>query len=265
MTLPLFHVDAFTAVAYGGNPAAVCLLDRARNDDWMQRVANEMNLSETAFVLARGDEFDLRWLTPTTEVDLCGHATLATAHVLWSEGRLPRDRAARFRTRSGALTCRLAGDWIEMDFPAQPSRPCVAPSILGSALGARVLHAETNGIDLVAELENEDVVRGLRPDMAALEKIPSRGIAVTARSSVPGIDFVSRFFAPLEGIPEDSVTGSAHCCLGPYWGSRLGKTELEARQVSRRGGVVRVALRGDRVGLFGQAVTTARGELLALE
>ena len=227
----------------------------------MQLVAREMNLAETAFLLPRADGYQLRWFTPLVEVDLCGHATLASAHALWEEGHLPLSEQARFHTRSGLLTARRAGDWIEMDFPATPDEPAPAPDGLIAALGARPRYIGKSPFDYIVELDSEDTVRRLKPDLGLLEKITVRGVIVTSRAA--DYDFVSRFFGPAVGIPEDPVTGSAHCCLGPFWGARLNKTEFVAYQASVRGGVVRVRLEGDRVLLSGQAVTVLRGELLA--
>jgi len=257
----LHQVDAFTGEPFTGNPAAVCLLPAPREDAWMQAVAAEMNLSETAFLLAEGDGWRLRWFTPTTEVELCGHATLASAHVLWETGALDAAYTARFHTRSGLLTARRDNGLIWLDFPALPQTPDAPPPGLAEALGAAPVYVGRNRMDLVVELADEATVRGLRPDHARLRQLPVRGVAVTARSADPAFAFVSRFFAPGSGIAEDPVTGSAHCCLGPLWGERLGLTDLTARQVSARGGTVHLRLRGDRVRLGGEAVTVLRGEL----
>ena len=255
------QVDAFTDKPFAGNSAAVCVLPEARDASWMQSVAREMNLAETAFLLRQGDGYQLRWFTPALEVDLCGHATLASAHALWEQGCLKRDEQARFYTRSGLLTARRTGDWIEMDFPATPAVAAPAPEGLIDALGASAKYVGKSIFDYLVELDSENTVRELKPDFTALRKIPVRGVIVTSRAA--DYDFVSRFFAPASGIDEDPVTGSAHCCLGPFWRSRLGKTEFVAYQASARGGVVRVRLEGDRVLLGGQAVTVLRGELLA--
>jgi PhzF family phenazine biosynthesis protein len=267
MAMPIVIVDAFTAAPFAGNPAAVCLLDAPASPEWMQHVAGEMNLSETAFVVSRGAAFDLRWFTPAIEVDLCGHATLAAAHVLWETGRLPPAGTARFSTRSGTLTARKADDWIELDFPATPVRPLGPedgpPTAWTEALGTTAVEIARSRFDVLVEVEHGRVVRALAPDMARLAALPARGVIVTSRSDVPGVDFVSRFFAPAAGIDEDPVTGSAHCALAPYWSERLGRDEFLAHQVSARGGVLRVALAGDRVRIGGQAVTVMRGELVA--
>ena len=259
MALRFTQVDAFTDRPFSGNPAAVCFLPEPRDPAWMQDVAREMNLSETAFLVRSEDGYDLRWFTPTVEVDLCGHATLASAHALWEERHLLPDRQARFHTRSGLLTADRAGDWIELDFPAKPEAAVATPDGLMQALGGEAVHVGRNQFDYLVEMASEEVVRGLTPDFTQLRKLPVRGIIVTSRGRQ--YDFVSRFFAPGSGVDEDPVTGSAHCCLGPYWSARLGKTELLAYQASARGGVVRVRVTGDRVKLGGQAVTVLRGEL----
>lgn len=256
------QVDAFTDKPFAGNPAAVCILPGAREEAWMQNVAREMNLSETAFLVPQADGYNLRWFTPEVEVALCGHATLASSHVLWEEGHLKSNEQARFHTQSGLLTARRHGDWIEMDFPAVVEQAAAAPEGLLKALGAEATYVGKNKFDYLVEVASEDAVRGLSPDMTALRKIPARGIMVTARASSGGFDFVSRFFAPGSAVDEDPVTGSAHCCLCPYWSKKLGKTEMTAYQASARGGVVRVKLAGDRVKLGGQAVTVLRGELI---
>jgi len=264
MTLTITQVDAFTSEPFGGNPAAVCLLPAPADAAWMQRVAREMNLSETAFLVRRDDgEFDLRWFTPAVEVDLCGHATLASAHVLWEERYLLPDVTAVFHTRSGRLSAELRGGWIEMDFPAEPAEPVPAPDGLAPALGAEPGYVGQNRFDYLVEIDTQLTVERLSPDFTRLGEIDTRGIIVTARADKEGIDFVSRFFAPRTGVDEDPVTGSAHCCLGPYWQSRLGRDTFTARQVSERGGLVKVAIGGNRVLLSGQAVTVLRGKLLA--
>jgi PhzF family phenazine biosynthesis protein len=262
MTVPIFHVDAFTGKPFAGNPAAVCLLPQPAGAEWMQQVAREMNLSETAFLVRQGDGFQLRWFTPAVEVDLCGHATLASAHVLWQEGHLKPEETARFHTRSGLLTARRSGESIEMDFPAVHGEPAPAPAQLVQALGVTPQYVGKNRFDYLVQVDSEETLRGLRPNFALLETLPIRGLIVTSVAAAPPYDFVSRFFAPAAGINEDPVTGSAHCCLGPFWKTRLGKDEFLAYQASARGGEVRVRLRGERVLLGGQAVTVLRGELL---
>jgi len=263
MTLRIVQVDAFTNRAFGGNPAAVCVLPAARDERWMQDVAREMNLAETAFLFPENGGYRLRWFTPTVEVALCGHATVASAHVLWEDGHLPAGRQARFHTQSGLLTADRAGDWIELDFPATPPTPAPAPSRLAAALCVTPRWVGRSKFDYLVEVDSEDVVRSLAPDLAALEQIDARGVIVTSRATTAGFDFVSRFFAPRVGVPEDPATGSSHCALAPFWSERLHRAEMTGYQASARGGVVRVRCAGDRVVLGGQAVTVLRGELVA--
>jgi predicted PhzF superfamily epimerase YddE/YHI9 len=227
----------------------------------MQDVAREMNLSETAFLVRQSGGFGLRWFTPAVEVDLCGHATLASAHVLWEDAHLASGAQARFHTRGGVLLANQRGDWIELDFPAKSALPADPPPGMLAALGARASVVMRNQFDYLLELDSEETVHALTPDFSALRALQARGVIVTARASTAGFDFVSRFFAPAVGVDEDPVTGSAHCALGPYWGERLGKTEMTGYQVSARGGIVRVRLAGERVILGGQAVTVMTGEL----
>lgn len=262
MPLPIYTVDAFTAKPFAGNPAAVVLLDAPRDDAWLQAVAAEMNLSETAYLRPAADGYELRWFTPAVEVDLCGHATLASAHVLWESGLIAAEAAARFHTRSGLLTAARRGDWIELDFPAKVEEPTTPPAELLEALGTAAVYVGRNQFDYLVEIESEAALRALTPDHARLRQLPVRGVIVTARAESPGYDFVSRFFAPGSGIDEDPVTGSAHCCLAPYWAPRLGKTVFSAYQASPRGGELEVELVGERVLLRGRAVTVLRGELL---
>lgn len=263
MAIRIVQVDAFTNKPFSGNPAAVCVLPQPVSDEWMRNVAREMNLSETAFLTPRDGEFQLRWFTPAVEVDLCGHATVASAHVLWQDGHLAADRQARFQTRSGLLMADRRGDWIELNFPAKQVAAASAPAELLPALGiAQAAFVGRNAFDYLVEVDSEEALRGLSPDHTTLRKVPVRGVIVTARSRGGEFDFVSRFFAPASGIDEDPVTGSAHCALGPYWSERLGKSEFTAFQASARGGVVRVSLVGDRVVLGGQAVTVMTADLL---
>lgn len=262
----LHVVDAFTAAPLAGNPAAVCLLPRPADEGWMRLVAREMNLSETAFLHPLADGFSLRWLTPTTEVRLCGHATLAAAFILWETSAIPPTATARFHTASGLLTCTREratdGDWIAMDFPAKPCAACPPPAGLAAALGCEILWCGVNGMDYLVEVRDEATLRGLRPNMSSLAALPVRGVIVTCGAAAPPPDFLSRFFAPAAGVPEDPVTGSAHCALGPFWGSRLGRDDLTGLQASDRGGIVKVGVRGERVILRGQAVLASRVELL---
>jgi len=266
--IPIYQVDAFTAEPFKGNPAAVCLPDRERTDEWMQRVAAEMNLAETAFMLPRDDGFSLRWFTPALEIPLCGHATLATAHVLWETGRLSPEVEARFHTLSGLLVARRAGNRIELDFPAIETELAELPADVRAALGVDPRYVGlTPGLggrnrNYLLELDSEDEVRRLAPDFGLLGRAVPAGVIVTARATTDGYDFVSRFFAVYAGVDEDPVTGSAHCALTPYWSRRLGKTEMTGYQASRRGGVVGVRLGEGRVYLVGDAVTVLSGQLL---
>ncbi|HET6779064.1 MAG TPA: PhzF family phenazine biosynthesis protein [Gemmatimonadales bacterium] len=256
------QVDAFTDRPFTGNPAAVCLLAEPADPVWMQQVAREMNLAETAFLVRQRDGFDLRWFTPGTEVDLCGHATLASAHVLWEEQQLRSDEVARFHTRSGVLTASRDPNLIWLDFPATPSEPAPEVPELSQGIGTSMRYIGRTAFDYLVELDSEATVRELKPDLSLLARLQGRGVIVTARSESSTHDFVSRFFAPAAGVPEDPVTGSAHCGLAPFWGERLKQTELVGYQASERGGFVRVRLEGNRVRLGGKAVTVLRGELL---
>jgi len=261
VTIPCFQVDAFTDRLFHGNPAAVCLLDASKPAKWMQSVAAENNLSETAFVVPLKTGFGLRWFTPSVEVALCGHATLAAAHVLWSEKLAPEAVQLRFRTKSGILTADLRDDGIELDFPSLRAKKIKATAKLQKALGAKPKAVVKVDEDILVELSSEAAVRKLRPDLAELAKIKMRGVIVTAKADKK-YDFVSRWFGPAVGVDEDPVTGSAHCGLGPYWGERLGRTTMRGYQASPRGGEVIVELCGDRVLLRGRAVTFSRGQLV---
>ena len=264
MPLRITQVDAFTNKPFAGNPAGVCILPKAADAAWMLNVAREMNLAETAFLVKQKDGYDLRWFTPAVEVDLCGHATLASAHVLWEDGHLRLGAQARYHTKSGLLTADQNGAWIELDFPATPAAAAPPPGGLSDAIGATARFVGRSKFDYLVELASEAVVRQLDPDMSAIARVDARGVIVTSRADVPGTyDFVSRFFAPQAGVPEDPVTGSAHCALAPYWSAKLGKNELVAFQASPRGGELRLRLVGDRVKIGGQAVTVLRGELTA--
>jgi PhzF family phenazine biosynthesis protein len=263
--IQIWHIDAFTDRLFSGNPAAVCLLDQEPGAAWMQSVAAEMNLSETAFVRPLSDGFELHWFTPAVEVDLCGHATLASAHALWEAGVVASHEAIRFHTRSGVLTVLREGGKIALDFPAMPAHECALSQELIDALGAEPVFTGRSQFDEILVFESSATVRSLRPDSRRLARHSSRGVIVTAVSDEPQIDFISRFFAPAVGVDEDPVTGSAHCCLGPYWSERLGKRELVAYQASSCGGVVHVRVAGDRVALGGSAVTVFKGNLVSGE
>ena len=271
MGTEIVQVDAFTDTPFRGNPAAVCFLTEARDPAWMQNVAREMNLSETAFLVPRTNgrkgqswpsEIDLRWFTPAVEVDLCGHATVASAHALWETARLSADAPAHFHTRSGVLTAERRGEWVELDFPSLPETAAAAPSALVGALGVTPVYVGKSRFDYLVEVESHAVLHSLQPNFAALRQVEGRGVIVTSRPDSPEYDFVSRYFAPSFGIDEDPVTGSAHCVLAPFWAGKLGRQEMTGYQASARGGVVRVRLERDRVHLSGKAVIVLRGELV---
>ena len=258
----IVQVDAFTTERFRGNPAAVCVLDGPREDAWMAAVAREMNLSETAYLQRRGDGWSLRWFTPGVEVDLCGHATLASAHALWTEGH-SAEPALRFHTRSGVLTARREGADIVLDFPSEPAHATTAPPGLLEGLGLPASSTVArNRFDYLVQADTADAVRALKPDMATLARVDMRGVVVTAAGDDGTHDFVSRWFGPGVGVDEDPVTGSSHCCLAPWWAERLGRGELLGYQASARGGTVGVRLVGERVELVGRAVTVLRGELV---
>ena len=266
--IPCWQIDAFTDRPFGGNPAAVCWLKTAVPDDWMQAVAAEMNLSETAFVRRLENDadadFELRWFTPAVEVDLCGHATLAAAHALWTSGITDASAAIRFATRSGGLRCSRDGDFIELNFPALPATAIAPDAGLLESLGIdSPLFVGKTRFDRLIVLQSPEEVRSLEPDFRKLAAIAVRGVIVTAASDDPRFDFISRFFAPAVGVDEDPVCGSAHCSLAPYWATELGKNELLAYQASARGGILRLRPSGDRVVIAGQAMTVWQGELLA--
>jgi PhzF family phenazine biosynthesis protein len=263
MPQTLFQVDAFTDRPFAGNPAAVCLLNQSVSEKWMLSVASEMNLSETAFLIPQHESFQLRWFTPKKEVRLCGHATLASAHVLWETGILKPTEQARFDTLSGRLTAERRGDWIDMDFPARYQEPAPLPDGLAAALGVEPIYTGKREAIYLVQVKDEETVRELQPNFSSMAALPVRSVIVTAKSGTQQYDFVSRYFAPGVGVNEDPVTGSAHCYLATYWGERMGKTELIGYQASARGGIVKVRVNGDRVILSGQAVTVLTGALLA--
>ena len=273
MTHRIAQVDAFSLEPFGGNPAAVCVLEGPADDRWMQAVANEMNLAETAFLHREGAEgaYRLRWFTPELEVDLCGHATLAAAHVLWEEKHCSEDAPIRFLTRSGSLEARRRGAWIDLDFPTLETEDCEPPvGLVEAIVGGKsesVVHVGRSRFDFLVELRSEVDVANVRPDFRAIAMLQARGVIVTAQAAAMreefGFDFVSRFFAPAAGVDEDPVTGSAHCALGLYWAKKLGRSQFVAGQLSKRRGVLEVKVEGDRTILGGQAVTVLRGELLA--
>ncbi|TGC11066.1 PhzF family phenazine biosynthesis protein [Methanolobus halotolerans] len=256
------QVDAFTDRPFSGNPAGVCVLEEPADEKWMQEVAREMSLPETAFLYPEDDAYNLRWFAPDAEVALCGHATLASAHILWEKGYLGKGETASFFTISGVLTAEFNDGWIELDLPVLPEEETVAPEGLIEALGIEAKYIGRNAFDYIIEIESEKELRSIEPDLSMLAKVTERGVIVTSMSCSGEYDFVSRLFAPAIGIPEDQVTGSAHCCLGPYWMQRLGKDNFNAYQASRRGGYLKVQVKGERVRLFGKAVTVLEGNML---
>ena len=269
MPTKIYKVDAFTSTPYSGNPAAICVLEKPAEEQWMQVVASEMNLAETAYLSKEGDSYRLRWFTPTVEMDICGHATLASAHILWEQGYVPEGNAINFKTLSGDLTVTQSDNENEivMDFPADPESMVPLTEdlivILRESLGATPIYVGKSQRDFLVEVESAEILRTMSPNMSILAEVPMRGYIVTAKSDIPEYDFISRCFFPAVGIPEDQVTGSAHCCLALYWGGKLGKSEMLGFQASMRGGKVRVKIVGDRVKLIGSCVTVLIGELLS--
>jgi len=263
MNIEIFQVDAFTDVPFKGNPAGVCLLSSEPPDSWMQNIAMEMNLAETAFLTKTPDGFHLRWFTPAVEVDLCGHATLASSHMLYEQGIAPKDQPIHFSTRSGILTARYDEGWIEIDLPNEACTPSECPQAIPQAIHTTPLFVGINRRDYLIEVESEDIVRNLQPDLNALQQLNRFGAVVTAKAN-PGsdYDYIARCFFPNFGIDEDPVTGSSHAMLAPYWAEKLGRKELVGYQASRRGGYLHCRVAGDRVFLKGKAVTTIKGTLL---
>lgn len=274
MKLKLQTVDAFTDKPFSGNPAAVCLLDDILPDSLMQKIAMEMNLSETAFVLREKDEdgnptdtYSLRWFTPSSEIDLCGHATLASGHIMWQEGVCKEDETIKFNTRSGLLTAKKSDKGITLDFPAIPQKEIkYPPELIASIGGANPVYVGMTKWNYIIELENEEAIHNAKPDYSIMLSLPGWGTIITAQADKNGLgkdgyDVVSRFFAPEKGVPEDPVTGSAHCAIAPYWQNKLGKSTLKAYQASERGGTLLLEVIGDRVTLTGTGVTMMAGEM----
>jgi PhzF family phenazine biosynthesis protein len=257
--MKIYQIDAFTDKPLSGNPAGVCILSEKLNEKLMQNIASEMNLPETAFLIKEGEGYNLRWFTPNAEIDLCGHATLASAYILWKKGYLRKNREAKFSTKSGLLTAKMNEGWIELNFPAVLEEKTEPPSELLEALGVKATYVGKNKFDYLVEVESEEIVTTIKPDFMKLLKIPARGVIITSKSKE--YDFVSRFFAPQIGVWEDPVTGSAHCCLGPYWQKKLNKDEFIAYQTSERGGILKVKVIDERVLISGKAVTVLEGEL----
>lgn len=261
LKIPTYTVDAFTSERFSGNPAAVCILETDIGDELKQKIAAEMNLAETAFILPRGNEYDLRWFTPSIEVDLCGHATLAGAHVLWESGLADVNEKILFKTKSGRLELSKKGELISMLFPLEDVIATECPELIIKGINANPVYSGRNRMDYLVEVESEEVLRNIHPHFAFLGRLDSRGLIVTSSSDSEEYDFVSRFFAPQSGIPEDSVTGSAHCALAPYWSAKLGRDELVGFQASGREGIVYVKLQNEKVVLGGYAVTVLTGYL----
>ena len=259
--MKIYQVDAFTDKIFSGNPAGVCVLENTRDNEWMQNVAKEMNLSETAFLVRQKRGFNLRWFTPKREVDLCGHATLASAHILWETRQAEEGEKLEFFTKSGLLTAEKSGEIIELNFPAEEDKQAKPPKELIDGLKFKPKYVGKNRMDYIVEADCEEIVKNLEPNMNALKKVKTRGVIVTAISSSPEYDFVSRFFAPAYGIDEDPVTGSAHCCLGPFWKRRLGKDFFKAYQASERSGYLTVRVNKDRVYIGGKAVMVFCAEM----
>ncbi|MBD1380297.1 PhzF family phenazine biosynthesis protein [Metabacillus arenae] len=260
--MKLYQIDAFTNQPFSGNPAGVCIFDEPKPSKWMQQIAMELNLSETAFLMHEKEGYSLRWFTPVSEVDLCGHATLASAHVLWETGILKESELAVFFTKSGKLTANKVDKWIHMNFPSEPEEKCDVQEELIKALGVSPLYVGRNRLDYLVEIQSEDELKNLNPNWGIYEETGARGIIVTCQSTDPSYDFISRAFYPEVGVIEDPVTGSAHCCLAPYWGRKLNRKQLTGYQASKRGGVVKMDWQGDRVILSGQAVTVMEMNLL---
>lgn len=262
MTTTIYQIDSFTSEPFAGNPAGVCLLDTMPADDWLANVAAEMNLSETAFLVPNSEGYHLRWFTPAVEVDLCGHATLASAKVLQQLGNLTEDNPVYFETLSGTLSARLVGNQIELDFPSTPPTSCDAEQDLVEGIQVAPVWCGKTRFDYLVEVENENAVRECQPNFEKLKAFGVRGVMITAQSDDSKFDFVSRFFAPGAGIDEDPVTGSAHCALAPYWQDKLGKSTLMGYQASKRGGVVEMVIDNDRVRLRGDAVMVMKCQLM---
>ncbi|MEL6260061.1 MAG: PhzF family phenazine biosynthesis protein [Cyanobacteria bacterium J06626_6] len=265
MELTLIQVDAFSNRPFQGNPAAVCVTDTPLEENLMQAIAQEMNLSETAFLVPIEGGYHLRWFTPAAEVDLCGHATLASAHVLWQEGYLSADATAKFSTKSGWLSAKQDGDWIAMDFPSQPvtANQYIMPQLVKAlCCHSNIRAVSKNDTNYLVELQSESAIGSLQPDFSEMQKLPVQGVIATAAADSGECDFVSRYFAPAVGVDEDPVTGSAHASLAPYWQEKLGKSSMVAKQISARGGILRISCQPEnRVQISGRAVTVLKGKL----
>ncbi|WP_416150179.1 PhzF family phenazine biosynthesis protein [Salipaludibacillus sp. HK11] len=252
-------LNTFTDQAFKGNPAAVCMLREKKDSSWMQSIAKEMNLPVTAFINQFKNDYYLRWFTPSMEIPICGHGTLASSFFLWEKGYVKKEKNIAFHTKSGVLKSQLIDNWVKLEFPSILEEKIIAPDLLINALGVEPTYVGKNQFDYLVELKSEDIVRNLIPNINLIAQLPVRGVIVTSHSNSNDFDFVSRFFSPAQGLNEDYVTGSAHCCLGPYWKSRLQKSEFTAYQASDRGGIIKVKLIDDKVLLSGKAVIVFEG------
>ncbi|OMP67848.1 PhzF family phenazine biosynthesis protein [Domibacillus epiphyticus] len=259
MHLSIFNT--FTDRAFRGNPAAVCLIKEEKTDHWMQQVASEINLPVTAFIRTAGEEFQLRWFTPSTEIPICGHGTLASGYFLWENKYVQKEQSIHFQTKSGVVTANLVDDWVQLWFPALYEKEVETPEFLVEALGVKPVYIGQNQYDLLVEVASEEMVREMNPDIELISRMSVRGVIVTARSDTPDLDFVSRFFSPAQGLNEDYVTGSAHCCLGPYWKKKMGKHDFTAYQSSERGGLLKVNVEGNKVRIAGKVTSILDGRL----
>ncbi|HWI47432.1 MAG TPA: PhzF family phenazine biosynthesis protein [Rummeliibacillus sp.] len=259
--MQLSIINTFTEQPFKGNPAAVCYLSEEKESNWMQQIAKEINLPTTAFINLLNNEYYLRWFTPTTEIPICGHGTLASSYFLWEKGLFDKEKCITFQTKSGVLEAQLIDDWVQLQFPAIVEEKTIAPDLLVRALGVKPTYVGKNKLDYLVEVESEDIVRNLKPNIDLIAQLAVRGVIVTSKSNTNEFDFVSRFFSPSQGINEDFVNGSSHCCLGPYWKDKLQKNDLTAYQASERGGILKLRVLDDEVLLSGKAVTIFEGKL----
>ncbi|MEQ2528453.1 PhzF family phenazine biosynthesis protein [Bacillaceae bacterium CLA-AA-H227] len=259
--MELSIINTFTEKAFEGNPAAVCFLREEKGSNWMQNVAKEINLPTTAFIHSLNKAYNLRWFTPTTEIPICGHGTLASSYFLWEKGLMDKDKCITYKTKSGVLKAELMDGWIQLQFPAIYEEKTIAPDLLLMSLAVQPIYVGKSNLDYLVEVESEEIVRNLKPNIELIAKLPVRGVIVTSKSNTNEYDFLSRFFSPSQGIIEDYVNGSSHCCLGPYWKNKLNKTEFTAYQASERGGILRVRVLDNNVLLSGKAVTIFEGKL----
>lgn len=259
--MELSIINTFTEQAFKGNPAAVCFLSDEKESSWMQTVAKELNLPTTAFIWFINDEYHLRWFTPSVEIPICGHGTLASAYFLWEKRYVDKARSIPFHTKSGVIKAQLIDGWIQLQFPAIIEQNVVAPELLIKALGVEPVYVGKSRLDYLVEVESEEIVRNLKPNIDLIAQLPVRGVIVTSHSNANEFDFVSRFFSPAQGIIEDYVNGSSHCCLGPYWKNKLHKTDFTAYQASERGGIIKIKVLGDEIFLSGKSITIFEGKL----